>query len=178
MNAILYKPFTIRTLAGCLGILVAAKAPSAPEHHADSVTSEPAATTMTAEQREGMAILDTDLLERLDAMSRTGPSNFVKRVFELYLEHAPNTASELIRAFAAGGFEATGRAAHALKSMSYNIGAKRVAAIADDMERRAQSDGQKITNADIAELLRTLNETYDAIAARMKGSPAEVARAS
>ena len=179
MNAILYKPFTIRTLAGCLGILVSAKAPTAPEQHPASAAAEPgAAATLTEEEREGTALLDTDLLERLDSASRPGPSNFVKRVFELYLEHAPNTASELIRSFAAGGFEATGRAAHALKSMSYNIGAKRVAAIADDMEKRAQSDGQKITNADIAELLRALNETYDAIGLRMKGATAEVARAS
>jgi CheY-like chemotaxis protein len=177
MDAVLYKPFTIRTLALCLDGLLWGGPAAAFAQHSGAVAIE-TCQEPAMDERNPVPILDADTVNQLDAMARSGLSGFVERVFGLYLDTAPETVGTFIRTFESGDHAAAGRAAHALKSMSYNIGARRVATLADDMERRAQSDGQEITNTDIAELLRTLNETYDAIAQRMKGSAAEVARAS
>ena len=68
----------------------------------------------------------------------------------------------VIEAAAAGDTEAAARAAHALKSMSFNIGAKAVAELAGGMESKARERGQ-VTSADAETLHRKLLATLAAL---------------
>jgi HPt (histidine-containing phosphotransfer) domain-containing protein len=74
---------------------------------------------------------------------------------KLYAEHAPQSAIEIANAFAESDLERLGKAAHALKSMSLNIGARRVAAAASEIERVARHDRQP-PSADLVADVKTL----------------------
>lgn len=160
MDAVLHKPFTIRSLAECLaGFAHDSRIPDPPR---GAVVSDIPA----ADGRSAPPILDDDTQRELHAMAETGPDGFIQRVFGLYLEHAPKLATELARGFELGDLTAVGRAAHALKSMSINIGASRVVAKASDIEHRARLDPPRVARGDIGDLTQILSETFEAIALR------------
>lgn len=163
MDAVLHKPFTIRSLADCLtGMTPGATAPRpTPDDTAAHAPSQ------IAPGQSAAPILDEGVLRHLRVMAATGPDGFIQRVFSLYLEHAPTSTTKLTDGVETGDFVAVGRTAHALKSMSLNIGANRVAATAADIERRAQMDPPYVTKADIDELTRILKETLDALALQL-----------
>jgi len=179
MDAILHKPFTMRSLADCIAALVASGAvilrPGAPaarqagdvgRPHAPAGTDRgPAAVTARA------PILDPEMMAELQAMA-AGRPEFLDRVLTLYLDHAPKAAEDLAVAVAAGDRDRIGHAAHALKSMSANIGATRVAAAAAALEAMVRDEGKPVQAADLAPLETALPLTLAAVAARRQPVPA------
>jgi len=150
MDAVLYKPFTVAALAACL-----AEIPRRAEAQSFVPPPEP-------QPIAPVELLNEATLAQLEALG----GSFTRRVFGLYLEHAPRTLLDMRGAFEKGDAAAVGRAAHALKSMSLNIGAQVVAAAAAELERKANLDAEALTRAAIEALAARLGETSDAVRAR------------
>jgi signal transduction histidine kinase/CheY-like chemotaxis protein len=171
MDAVLYKPLTVRALADCLakiGRPLGASDPLRSVIDTEVSWTAPQADPTTKHQSSALPILDDDILQQLEAIGEAGQGGFAHRVFGLYLEHAPKSISEMMMALAEHDIAAVGRAAHALKSMSLNLGARRVVAAAADIERRANANPASLAREDIAELSRTLAETCEAVALHVR----------
>ncbi len=130
MDGVLHKPFTLAQLAACL---------TAHAHGASSeVEPEPVAET-AAPTPSGPPTLDPAALRELKAMA--GSDEIVARITRLYRLQSVERLADLREAASSGDLDRLARAAHALKSMSLNIGAKRVATVAGAFEREARMDG-------------------------------------
>lgn len=68
---------------------------------------------------------------------QAGPGGLAERALTLFGTHSPEALARLDRAVAAGEAGEIRRAAHALKSMSLNVGARRISSVCGEIERRA-----------------------------------------
>jgi EAL domain-containing protein (putative c-di-GMP-specific phosphodiesterase class I) len=108
----------------------------------DQVEVEPVAAPIAApEQRpwqlramDRPPLLAPTFFDQLKTMRLGDQNGFEQRIFALYAEHAPRAVDDIEQALDAGDRERCKRAAHALKSMSYNLGAARVASLAQRIE--------------------------------------------
>jgi two-component system, NarL family, sensor histidine kinase BarA len=155
MDAIVHKPYTLLQLAACFQSIF-------PNY---SVHASTRLRTLTNQgpTLDGSELLDSSVLHELNEMGGHGKPGFLRRIFDLYLEHAPVAGDEIVKAAHAGDLDACARAAHALKSMSYNVGAAKVAACAHPIELHAR-EGRSVTDAEVAELSKAVAATLDAIA--------------
>jgi HPt (histidine-containing phosphotransfer) domain-containing protein len=164
MDGVLHKPFTIQALADCLMRL-------APHQAQPGQAGTPNIVSLgerdEPSERAEEAILDPEILGQLDDMAANGRADFVNRVCGLYLDHAPKTHEDIKRALGDRDTEALGRAAHALKSMSYNIGAIRLARLAGDIERAARIDNTIIGGPQYDSFATVLAVTLDAVKSRL-----------
>src|SRR5262249_46908734 len=116
MDDIVYKPFTLAQLGACLQRLFPT--------WSEVASPEPASSAMSsAGAGAAGALLDPRVLRELEEIAGSAGGGFLQRIFTLYLDHAPRIRAELVRAIEAGDADAAVRAAHALKSMSHNVGA-------------------------------------------------------
>src|SRR5262249_10462237 len=141
MDDVVYKPFTIGKLARTIEQLLPRLSDDAAGAHGQVIApaewataQEPASPPSPAENTPP---LDTAVMAQLDQMQAAGKGDFVRKVHGLYLEHAPIAMTRLREAANGANAEACAQAAHALKSMSYNVGAARVAALAQEIETAA-----------------------------------------
>jgi signal transduction histidine kinase/CheY-like chemotaxis protein len=134
MDDIVHKPFTLAQLGACLQRLFPAW--SAPGSDAIIAGAEATGGVSGSD-----ALLDVSVLRELEEMAGPARVGFMRRVFGLYLDNVPRIRAELTSAVEAGEAEALARAAHALKSMSHNIGARQVALAAEAIERHARETG-------------------------------------
>jgi CheY-like chemotaxis protein len=141
MDGILHKPFTLQALAECLAAWLGE--PSA-EAKSESVVAEQKAEAVDAEETP---VLNPEVIGQLRELAAAGKPEFLHRVCALYREHAPRTSAQIRDALANGDLENLGRLAHGLKSMSYNIGAARVAEAALGLERLTRA-GRKWPQGD------------------------------
>jgi two-component system sensor histidine kinase BarA len=141
MDGILHKPYTLAKLADCLSQYLGAGDRSRASEGEGGPSSEPPATRL----------LDPSVLAGLREMSG-GATHLVERVARLYREHAPLRIAELREAIERSHFKGVATAAHALKSMSLNIGAQAVAQAAARLEREANGDQALVTPQVIEEL--------------------------
>jgi two-component system, NarL family, sensor histidine kinase BarA len=168
MDGVLHKPFTLQSLAKTLGRYLEGR--EAPPASATSVAAPPAPPVKAPARKPepqalygGEALIDEEVAAQLAAMAAAGRAEFVDRVHGLYRDNAPQSVAKLGEAVAKGDAEAAARAAHALKSMSYNIGARVVARMAGDMELSAR-EGQLPAARNVEELNKVLAQTLSAIA--------------
>ncbi|MFI4933996.1 MAG: EAL domain-containing protein [Caulobacterales bacterium] len=107
-------------------------------------------------------LLDPQVTGELARMAASGKGDFVERVRRLYRENAPAAVRAVIDASTNRDCAAVTRAAHALKSMSLNMGARLVAETAARIE--AQARDLKVVNVDQAQVLhRQLLATLDVL---------------
>ncbi|MFN3859439.1 MAG: EAL domain-containing protein [Caulobacter sp.] len=162
MDGVLHKPFTLAAMAKALGEHLAATARRAPAEAATPVSAGPALSPL----------LDPEVTGELQRMAAIGRGDFVERVRRLYRENAPGAAEALLAAAEAGDATAAAQSAHALKSMSLNIGARAVAEASAAQEALAR-DQERTDAAGARALLATLRETLEVLEAQ---SPAEKAK--
>jgi signal transduction histidine kinase/CheY-like chemotaxis protein/HPt (histidine-containing phosphotransfer) domain-containing protein len=123
MNGYLTKPFTLTALANAIGqFLKPAGSPA------------PAPNSAPIEGR--LSAFDTAALYSLAEMSASG-SDLVLRSLTLFEKHGREGMVRLAAAFRARDAKEVASAAHALKSMSYNIGAKALGEACARVERSA-----------------------------------------
>ncbi len=150
MDGVLHKPFTLAQLAETLRThalnVVETTATEAPSEGAAAETVEPVGT------------LDTSVLEDLRAMSG-GEMMVVDRVTRLYETQSVERLAELREALTTGDLDRLGKAAHALKSMSFNVGARVVAAQAADLERAARVEARAVAPEELDRLGTDLSTT-------------------
>ncbi len=160
MDGVLHKPFKLEQLAAVLeahcprsedgaGAFSSAVA-------ADIRPDEPAATE--AEQ----PLVDPAVLDDLRGMMNG--EAVARRVAGLYRDHAPKAIEMLEMALDKSDTEEIGAAAHGLKSMSHNVGARAVAAAAAAIERTSRGEGRLPDRKDVADLAGLLARTIEALA--------------
>jgi signal transduction histidine kinase/EAL domain-containing protein (putative c-di-GMP-specific phosphodiesterase class I)/CheY-like chemotaxis protein/HPt (histidine-containing phosphotransfer) domain-containing protein len=164
MDDIVHKPFTMAKLAQTIAKLL-------PQLVIESASGEALAAagagpdhplSASGEHTEA-PLLDLEVIGRLRQMQSMGREDFVDRVLRLYREHAPLALTRIREAAAGGGADACSQAAHALKSMSYNIGASRVAQLANAMEKAGKLNGRCPSHALIEELSAAMHATLQAV---------------
>ncbi len=128
-------------------------------------SSSDAANASDSDGGQEGPLLDMGTLTHLAEMAATGNAGFLGRILGLYLDHAPRGFEELSRVVAGRDMEAIAQAAHALKSMSVNIGAGRLAERLSEVERNARRDGIALTRAECESLRKLLDETIVALKA-------------
>jgi len=166
MDDIVHKPFTLAQLGACLERLF-------------PVWSAPGSSGLMGMALAGSgeaadALLDTGVLHELEEMAGPAGVGFMHRIFGLYLDNAPRIRAELTRAVEAGDADAAARAAHALKSMSHNIGARQVAASAEAVERHARTTGVPGAD-DLQTLVGLLDATMASVRSKIGSRPQGIA---
>ena len=106
-----------------------------------------------------LPLVDPATLEQLRTLNEATKGDFLKRVVDLYSEHAPSAIAQLRQDVDAGDAEACGALAHSLKSMSLNIGAIEVAKLAAGFEQMARDDGKVPGQNELDMLSNTLERT-------------------
>lgn len=139
MDAILHKPFTIAKLGETLGLFLTPEVGASME--AISVAA-PLAAPVKQPSTEGGSVLDEAAIAQLREMAEISGEAFIARVLALYRDNAPRALRDLAAAAAAGDATACADAAHALKSMSVNIGAAELADFLQEIEARAREEGE------------------------------------
>ncbi len=186
MDAVLHKPFTLDQLARTIAELL----PHLAREPLKGVAPEPAARPSGRQD-----VLDADAIGELERLRSLGKADFVRKVVALYVEHAPAAVERLAQAAASGSADECAKAAHALKSMSYNIGAKLVAELAlaletsarlrhqvagswEISELRAMVDTASLRLRELLEMLPTNADGTSAAPVAASGGPAQVLQAA
>jgi EAL domain-containing protein (putative c-di-GMP-specific phosphodiesterase class I)/signal transduction histidine kinase/DNA-binding response OmpR family regulator/HPt (histidine-containing phosphotransfer) domain-containing protein len=184
MDAVVHKPFTIAQLAHCLGELVpgfrvmpAADA-GMPVISPDTGATEPAQPPAEPDAADASPLVDLKTVEQMRALDRANGGEFLRRVLGLFSEHAPKTSAELGARADAGDADECARLAHALKSMSLNIGAVRLAEIAKGMEQTAKAGRRVPDKGEIEALNDALERTLAELTILMGGEPGGAAEAT
>ncbi len=157
MDAVLHKPFTLAALAEAVGRFLR---PAEPPHEAELPVRSAAAPAPIAPASD---LIDAEVAAQLAGMAAAGRGGFVERVHGLYRDNAPDCLARLADAVAADSSDAASQAAHALKSMSYNVGARRVSELASQIEAGAR-EGRTPTPREVAELGDVLSRTLASLA--------------
>jgi len=145
MDDVLHKPFTLRDMAAILRTHLREDLRTAALPRTVEIDT-PASVLPEADGDLFDKAVITGLVEGLHG----GRGDFVRRVVGLYRSHAPEAAATLQAAHAEGDDDRLARAAHALKSMSLNIGAKTVAGVAAGIERAIRVEHRAIASDEIA----------------------------
>jgi two-component system sensor histidine kinase BarA len=123
MDALVAKPLTLEQLSRGVETALGRRT--------DVPTAEPEAVA-------DAALVDGELLDELSRLSSRG-ADFLARVVGLYRSHAPEAVGEIERCARDGDWDGLAKAAHALKSMSLNIGANAAAQAAAQLEIGARN---------------------------------------
>ncbi len=136
MDAIVVKPFTIKSIGACLNQWLEAATPAD-----DSVEGEAGSASGSAERGEANAVssgaeenthpdnnelFDETLLQNLKDIAGDAFPATLKQLHVLFLDSSPQAFATLHQTVDAGDLDAIAKAAHALKSMSLNIGAAKL----------------------------------------------------
>ena len=155
----LSQPLRRSDLAAAIARLADHAALADPAAPADS---EKPASPATVGASTAADLLDPQVTGELARLVASGKGDFVARVRRLYRENAPEAVKALIDASTNRDCEGVARAAHALKSMSHNMGARLVAETAARLEAQARELG--VVNVDQAQILhRQLLATLDVL---------------
>jgi HPt (histidine-containing phosphotransfer) domain-containing protein len=102
--------------------------------------------------------VDLAVLNSLEGAQIEGEPDIVVELMELYLEDASGKLAAMRQDLAEKGGESVGRFAHSLRGSSANLGARRVAALCEGLERMGEGDpsrgGGAILNMLESELAR------------------------
>jgi signal transduction histidine kinase/CheY-like chemotaxis protein/HPt (histidine-containing phosphotransfer) domain-containing protein len=148
MDAYLAKPFSIEQISKLLEAL---------RKNTDSATQtiEGPGTKVLAAVTE--PLIATETLEMFDTIKAATGTDIRQKVFGMFISEAPNALERLIEELVRNGAEARGLA-HALKSNCTSAGARRMAAVCDQVERLA-ADQKPIRMQLMNEMRFTLKDT-------------------
>ncbi len=136
MEGVLYKPFTIAELTRCLATRLSGHAVA--EASPGPANNGPFA--IASEIGHAERLIDRSVLDDMASLGDGSGRHFIARVFGLYRSHAPDCLAKARTAMANREGGALASASHALKSMSFNIGAKQVAGLAGALEAQGRDD--------------------------------------
>lgn len=134
MSDFITKPFTLASLSKCLERWLPKADVAVGADGCDDRCPEEITPPSTGDDR----ILDRSVLESIAEMQAPG-DDLVGRVAGLYLEHAPRALKRLADNIAAGAQpDVLAASAHALKSLSRNVGARQVGDLCGQIEDDAR----------------------------------------
>lgn len=153
MDGVLHKPFTLAGLSACLREYARHRLPV--KEHAVQATHD--------RNPPSNSHLDLAVLDELKAMAN-GSTDVVARISRLYISESTDRVAEILEAVRDHDLNRLAAASHALKSMSYNIGAQGVARRAGDFEQSARSEGRMIEPQSASELEAELADVHAELA--------------
>lgn len=173
MDDCVTKPFTIDALEKCLLRLLPERANSnvaaegvggaaAQASFDEAASSEMEIEPEAAVQDEHSDLLDPEVLDSIRQM-QTGDFDLAERVIGLYREHAPKAVEALRTVWNEGGDQEVAKAAHALKSLSRNIGAIKVGELCDVIEDNARGGKLVRDEETLVQLSAALEATLDVL---------------
>jgi two-component system, sensor histidine kinase and response regulator len=180
MDDHLAKPYTRRLLCAMLErwlpasqVVYPAKEVPLPEPVLEA-TGSPAHRTTTfgalgnkgAQRGSQDSILDASALDSIREMDPDG--SVLAEVFQMYLDELPDLVARLCTAQAAGQGADMSAAAHALKSASYNIGAKSVAELCKRLEVLGKAGQQAGTEELVAAVLAMLERVQPVLRSHLR----------
>lgn len=160
MDDVLYKPFMLADLQRALEAVLTEAHPGQP--------GIDAARVHTPQESFAEPLIDRSVLADIFSVGDQTGSDFANRIFQLFLREAPQALEGLRAAQRTKDAKGVGSAAHAIKSMSYNVGASRVAECALRVERGARDGAVEATI--IGELETALQATCTLLADEVLGS--------
>lgn len=159
LSDLLVKPFTLRAIRDCLSKWLGS--PCA-DHSADNAAAADASTpSPSSPHRRLHTLSDVDVLASIHAIS-PGDDGLLMRVANVYADRAPAHLSTL-RDTNPTDTLAIAERAHALMSLSRNIGAERVDAIANEISESARR-GIPLDEDTLERLASSLHASLDALA--------------
>jgi two-component system sensor histidine kinase/response regulator len=112
---------------------------------------------------------------QLEGLARLMPATRLKGVVEAYLASAKTRLQRLETCGQAGDLSSVAREAHELKSVCGNFGARRLQALAEQLEAAAKAGRGRASRALIDEVRRASIVAWDLVARRLAEMPAKVA---
>ncbi len=144
MNARVLKPFTMELLTNCIAEWCENKSALPAMNLKDSKNS---ATSTPVDVEGGQPVLNPAVLNSLREISGDMGDAMLDRLFSIYRENAPDALHNLDAACNTGDLIKISGAAHALKSMSGNIAASRLATICEHLEQQSAAGVSKNVSA-------------------------------
>ena len=132
MDEYVTKPFTLNELAGAISRFITPVAANV----LGEVTEISAFSPEPAPKKVEKSCFDSAVLAELKLM-QSGAGDLVCRALDLFQTHSKEGMLRLARAVKARDAAEIASAAHALKSMAYNVGARRLAEACAHVERQA-----------------------------------------
>ncbi len=156
MTDFVSKPFSLETIEACLKRCFAGEACEAepPTNAANDIVRDSHASASP--------LLDPSVLYSVRQILSVG-DDLIWRIVALYVEHAPATLEQLRAMQDAETPGNIAECAHALKSLSRNVGATRVGDIADDIESCARDEGRRPSPEQLMQLVQALDQTLAAL---------------
>ena len=168
MDGFLTKPFTLAQIETCLAEVLGGVdrdgRSGATSGSAGATVSEniPVPKDDYAVAANDRRVLDLAVLSQVEQMQRSG-DDLVDRIIDLYAVHAPQALLELTTAVASDASDDVARCAHALKSLSCNIGAQQVAELCDEIEECARAGDISAATQNMTELSKHLDHAMAAL---------------
>lgn len=162
MDDYLAKPFTLRALSQCLHTWTSKEAdptPAAPTP-TDRVEAAPTPTAPAANTND---CFDPAVWSGIRDMQG---DKLLHRVLKIYKEHAPGAFERLQSRSSSGIGVEIADAAHALKSMSLNIGARRLADACDELEKQSRNNQLGELNQNMTSIKSELSLVLDTLERR------------
>ena len=169
MDDILVKPFTMETLGRCLT-----------EWLGDADFTEEANLLGADEQQDKTArkmpadsLFDEAALENLREILGDAFDTSFDRLLSLYRDNAPNLVADITNGLNSADTKATYEAAHALKSMSANVSATRLAALCTEVETAGRRNDLGMARNAMISLSVVHNDLLTEINKRLSSMPDE-----
>ncbi|WP_411816317.1 ATP-binding protein [Hyphococcus sp. DH-69] len=137
MDDYLTKPFTLDTLGSVLTKYLEVNEDQTPTPDEEDIPPPP--IVAPSKDEEQYPVFDHNVLDQIAAM-QGGSSDLPVRAINLFEEHSRKAMKNLAEALKSGDRETIAKAAHALKSMSVNVGARALGAACSEIEAQARSD--------------------------------------
>ncbi len=163
MTGYLTKPYTLRSLANCLAEALGGM----PDQTAKAGTpSQEAPSSTIVLALADAPLLETDVLDSIAEMQAPG-DDLIGRVVKLYANHAPRALETMLAVMNSGNAIAIAEAAHALRSLSRNIGAVRVGDLCTCLEAEARDGNLARVEERCGEIRQALPATIAALTAEL-----------
>lgn len=169
MDDYLTKPFTIGSLASVLSKHLKAAKEQVPAEKTKESTPAIQSNESVNPDEETSHDFDFQILDQLAEM-QSGTSNLSLKALKLFQHHSRDAIVKLINSLNSGDGLEVAKAAHALKSMSVNVGAKKLGAACAEIETAARS------GATIPTLKKHLKEATKAFKAAHTALPDTMSR--
>ena len=163
MDDYLSKPFTCQQLSDILRRWVKRSPVTANEGMADR---RPGA-------RSGTPVIDHAALDDIRALASAGSPDLLTKVLTLYLDESSKLVSQLTDAAKTGDVETMCQAAHSLKSASANVGARKLAALCEEIEQLGRTQGTRVTDAAVS-TVSAIEVEHEAVRAILSEEAANV----
>jgi two-component system sensor histidine kinase/response regulator len=131
-----------------------------------SLTNQPSVLSLHAGAVDMVRdAVDMAVLISFEEAQMEGEPDLIVELIDLYLEDTPHRIAALQESLATTDALSLKRAAHSLKGSSANLGARRVAALCEELEQTASNDSFSKVRALLRELEQEFEHVQQAFAA-------------